>query len=69
MRRVPHPAFDSSRVCHIVRDLQRLLEVRNDIVDVLDADRQAYITLRDTAGLLLIALQLRVRGGGRVNGE
>src|SRR5580658_3201202 len=48
---------------------QRLAEVGQDVVDVLQPDREAHIALSDAGGALLLDAELRVRGAGGVDGE
>mmetsp|Transcript_7243 Transcript_7243/g.18419 ORF Transcript_7243/g.18419 Transcript_7243/m.18419 type:complete len:464 (-) Transcript_7243:43-1434(-) len=48
---------------------QRLVEVLEDVSDGLEADAEAHHLRRDAARLLLLGVHLRVRGGGRVDGE
>ena len=50
-------------------DCQRLVEIGDDVVDVLDADGQAHVAGRYAAGELVGRAQLRVRGAGRVDGQ
>ena len=46
-----------------------LVEIGNDVVDVLDADRKADIAGRHAAGQLIGRTELRVRGAGRMDGQ
>ena len=46
-----------------------LVDVLEDVVDVLDADRQAHGVLRDAGRLELLGVQLRVRGRRVVDRE
>src|SRR5262245_4552993 len=48
---------------------ERLVEVGDDIVDVLDADREAHVAGRHAAGELVRRAQLPVRGRSRMDGE
>ena len=48
---------------------QRLIQIGDDVVDVLDADRQAHVAGRHAAGELIGRAQLRVRGAGRMDGQ
>jgi acyl-CoA synthetase (AMP-forming)/AMP-acid ligase II len=51
------------------RRRQRLVEIGDDVVDVLDADRQAHIARRHAGLQLLLGRQLRMRRAGRMDGE
>jgi len=46
-----------------------LVEIGNDIVDMLDTDRQPHIAISHAGGLLLLGTELGVGDGGRVSGE
>lgn len=46
---------------------QRLIDIRDEVVDVLDANGQADLAGRDTAQFLVFLGELRVRRGGRVD--
>ena len=46
---------------------QRLVQIGNDVVDVLDADRQPDISRRHAARELILRAQLRMRGAGRMD--
>jgi len=48
---------------------KRLIDVGNDVVWVLDADRKPDVSLRDAGLELLFWRQLRVRCGRRMDGE
>jgi len=48
---------------------KRLVEVRDDVVDVLDPDREADEVVRDAGGELLRRGELLVRRGRRVDHE
>src|SRR5690606_22301217 len=48
---------------------ERLLEVADDVVDVLDADREPDGLRRDARGALFLLRELAVRGGRRVAGQ
>ena len=48
---------------------KRLIDIGNDIVWVLDADRKPDVSLRDAGLELLFWRQLRVRCGRRMDGE
>ena len=51
------------------RGLQRLVEVSEDVVDVLEADREAHVVLRHAGRELLFGPELRVGGRRRMNRE
>src|SRR5580698_8770723 len=51
------------------RRAERLVEIRENVVDVLDADAQADASRTDARGELLLGVHLTVGGGGRVTGE
>ena len=51
------------------RRLQRLVEIGDDVVDMLDADRQPDIVVGHAGRLLLLGRELRVGGGRRMDGE
>jgi len=57
------------RLLELTRPIQRLRQVAQYIVDMLDADRQADIAGADAGGALLVLGQLRMGGAGRVDGE
>ena len=46
-----------------------LIDVGEDVVDVLDADGEAYEFGGDASGGLLLGSELRMCGGGGMNGE
>src|SRR5690606_35542066 len=48
---------------------ERLVEVPQDVLDVLETHRDAYEVLGDPRGLELLRAQLLVRGRGRVDHE
>lgn len=48
---------------------QRLIDVGEDVVDVLDADRKADELRGDATGDLLFGAELTVSRAGRMNGE
>ena len=48
---------------------ERLIDVRKDVVDVLDADGDAYHFRRDAGCGLCLGAELGMRGAGRVDGE
>jgi hypothetical protein len=48
---------------------QRLIEIRYDVVDMLDADRKADEARRYAGSELILALELRMGGRRRVDGE
>ena len=48
---------------------QGLVEIGDDVVDVLDADREAHVAGRHAAGQLIGRAQLRVRRAGRMDGQ
>src|SRR5687767_14751566 len=54
---------------NLARGAERLVEIGDDVVDMLDADRQPDIIVRDAGRQLLLCGQLGVRGRGRVNRE
>ena len=56
-----------ARVAASGRRLQRLIQIGQDVVDVLQADAEADQFGRDAAGALLFLVELRMRRGGRVN--
>ncbi len=51
------------------RRSQRLVKIGKDIVNVLDADREAHVARRHAARQLIGRAQLRVRGAGRMDGQ
>ena len=51
----------------LLRRGQGLVDIRDDVLDVLDADRQADILRLDAGGGLFLRRQLRVRRAGRVD--
>ena len=51
------------------RRLQRMIEVAEDVVDVLDADRQAHVTFGHAGGELVLGRKLRVGRRRRMDGE
>ena len=51
------------------RRLQRMVEVGEDVVDVLDADRQAHVAVRHAGGELVLGRKLRVGRRRRMDGE
>ncbi len=51
------------------RRLQRLVEIGEDVVDVLDADGQANVIVGDAGRQLLFGRELRVGGARRMDGE
>src|SRR5690606_19761633 len=53
----------------LLRRGETLLDVLDDVVDVLEADRQAHELRRDPAGLLLLRRQLRMRRRRRMDRE
>src|SRR5690606_23087750 len=48
---------------------ERLIEIRDDVVDAFRTDRQPYHSRRRTSGCEFLAFQLGVRRAGRVNDE
>ena len=48
---------------------QRLIEIEQDVVDVLDADRQTHVAVGDAGREPVFGRQLRVRRGRRMDGE
>jgi hypothetical protein len=46
-----------------------LSQIGEDVVDMLDPDRQAHIAGGDPGGGLFLGRQLRMGGRGRVNGK
>src|SRR5450432_1435450 len=48
---------------------ERSVDVREDVVRVLEADREANVIGRDTGRRLLLGRELRVGGRGRVDGQ
>ena len=46
-----------------------MLDVGDDVVDMLDAHRQAHIAIRNTGGELLLFGELRMRRRRRMDGE
>ena len=48
---------------------ERLVQVLDDVVDVLDADREPHQILGDAGGCELLGRELAVGGGGRMGGE
>src|SRR5579863_5255986 len=48
---------------------ERLVEIGDDVIDVLDADAQAYGLRPDACDALLLGRHLPVRGRGRMAGE
>ena len=51
------------------RLFQRLVEIGDDVVDMLQAHRQPHIAGRHAGGVLVFLAQLRMRRRGRMNGE
>ena len=51
------------------RRVERLRQIREDVVGMLDADRKAHIAGRDAGRELLLRRQLLMRGRGRMDGE
>src|SRR5436309_15955190 len=47
---------------------ERLVEVGDDVVDMLDAYGETDITLGDATGVVLLQRVLGMGGGGRMNG-
>jgi hypothetical protein len=50
-------------------DRERLIEIGNDVVDVLDADRKPNVALGNACARLLFGRELGMCRAGRVNGE
>src|SRR5690606_28139459 len=65
MRRGP-PARTGPRLRLLLRRGQSLVDILDDVVDVLDADREAHELRRDPARLLLLGRELGVRRGRRM---
>jgi hypothetical protein len=53
----------------VLRDRECLVEIGNDVVDVLDADRKPNVALGNACARLLFNCELGMCGAGRVNGE
>ena len=49
--------------------IERLRQVGDDVVDMLDPHRQPHIALGHTGIALLVGCQLRMRGRSRMNGQ
>ena len=49
--------------------IERLRQVGDDVVDMLDPHRQPHIAFGHTGIALLVGCQLRMRGRGRMNGQ
>src|SRR5215469_12043126 len=45
------------------------IEIGQNVVDMLDANREPHITLGDAAGVLLLRRELRMRRRGRMDGK
>src|SRR5690606_75949 len=53
----------------LLRGFQRLLQIREDVVDMLDTDRQPHQIPRHTGLFQLLVTQLTVGGGSGVAGQ
>ncbi len=53
----------------LARTRERLGQVRQDVVGMLDADRETNVARRHAGGELLIGGELLMRGRGRMDGE
>src|SRR3546814_7925056 len=62
----PSPALGRDAL-GVGRGLERLPDVGQDIVDMLDADRQAQVARRHAGGALVLGAELLVRRGRRVD--
>src|SRR4051812_35238095 len=60
------PPLDGNRLACF---RERLVEVLDDVVDVLDPDREAHGVLGDAGQRELLVVELRVRRGGVVDRE
>ena len=59
----------SRRLCQRSGSGEAAFDISDDVIDMLDADREAHIAVRHAGRLLLFGRELRVRGRRRMDGE
>ena len=65
----PPASVRLSCLCDVPRRGEPALDVRDDVVDVLQADRKPHIALGYAGRVLLFGAELRMRRGRGMNGQ